>query len=272
METSSAATGNDAEIVTLFERLALEAGRAILAVYGKDFAVEIKGDSSPVTEADRLAETIILAGLRARFPQIACVAEEEVAGGLVSAVAGDMFVLVDPLDGTREFVSRNPDFTVNIALVRGGVPVAGVVHAPARGVLWGGAGGRAWRLDDATGERRDIRVRPRPASPVILASRSHRTPETEEFLSRHKGCETRAVGSSLKFCMIAEGEADIYPRHGRTMEWDTAAGDAVLRAAGGMTRTLDGAPLTYGKCGGADGDWANPHFIASGAEGVGPIE
>lgn len=257
--------GSDADLLALFERLALDAGTAILTVYGQAFTVAAKADLSPVTAADRLAERIILDGLRSAFPDIACVAEEEAADGVAPGDPGSAFFLVDPLDGTREFVARNPDFTVNIALVEDGAPVAGVVHAPARGVLYGGARGQAYRLHVASGERMGIAARAAPPQPVILASRSHRTAETDAFIAERPGCEMLTVGSSLKFCMIAEGAADIYPRHGRTMEWDTAAGDAVLRAAGGETRTFDDRPLTYGKRGRAGGqDWVNPSFLATG--------
>lgn len=254
-------------IVSLAERLAVEAGKAIMEIYAGPFEVARKDDASPVTEADRRAEKIILAGLRAAFPEIPCVAEEEVSAGGKVEVGEGPFFLVDPLDGTREFIGRNGDFTVNIALIDKGVPVAGVVYAPARGSLYAGAGGAASRVavdaDGEMGDRQPISVRAAGPVPVIVASRSHRTPETDALIARFPGAELASVGSSLKFCLLAAGEADIYPRLGRTMEWDTAAGDAVLRAAGGATLTLDGRPLAYGKAKTAD-PFGNPSFVAAG--------
>lgn len=269
---SSALPGDEA-ILDLFERLALDAGRAVMAVYATDFAADAKADASPVTAADHAAEAIILAGLRKELPGAPCVAEEEVAAGRVPDIGAGPFILVDPLDGTREFVSRNGDFTVNIALVRGRVPVVGVVYAPARGMLYSGRPGAAFAVATADGaiigRRRAITVRP-PREPLsIVASRAHLTPETAAFIERFPGAETVSVGSSLKFCLLASGEADLYPRFGRTMEWDTAAGDAVLRAAGGRMRRPDGSPLLYGKRGQADDvDFANPWFVADVGEAV----
>lgn len=258
----------DADILALFETLALDAGRAIMAIFDAGFAIETKADASPVTEADARAEAIILAGLRERFPDIPCVAEEEASAGLAPDELDGAFFLVDPLDGTREFINRNSDFTVNIALVRGGVPVVGVVYAPARAVLYGGHTGMVYRsavADHQTGKRHLIGTRARPSKPVVVASRSHRTAETDAYIGECGEAELVSVGSSLKFCLLAEGSADIYPRFGRTMEWDTAAGDAILRAAGGHTRLIDGAPLGYGKRNQVhDADFANPWFIATG--------
>jgi 3'(2'), 5'-bisphosphate nucleotidase len=258
---------SDALVLSTLETLALQAGRAIMAVFTSEFAVETKADASPVTQADAEAEAIILAGLRQAFPDIPCVAEEEAAEGIVPPDLGEMFFLVDPLDGTREFVNRNPDFTVNIALIRDGAPVVGVVYAPARSVLYGGRPGLAFCAqteDHEPGPRRTISVRSAPAVPYIVASRSHRTPETDAFIASRGTAELISVGSSLKFCLLAAGEADLYPRFGRTMEWDTAAGDAILRAAGGCTRNVDGAPLAYGKRRQPhDCDFANPSFIAT---------
>lgn len=252
----------DAEMLTVMERLAFEAGRAVMAVYGSDFNVLAKSDESPVTEADRQAEAIILAGLRKHFPDIPCVAEEEASAGIEPPDLDGVFFLVDPLDGTREFVSRNPDFTVNIALIRDGDPVVGVVYAPARGVLYAGRPGEVCKLEEDQ-LRKLVSARVCADKPMLVASRSHRTPETDAFLARFEGSDAVSVGSSLKFCLLASGEADIYPRFGRTMEWDTAAGDAILRAAGGMTFTEDGQPLRYGKRNQAsDSDFANPSFIA----------
>lgn len=265
---TTAAESEDAGIQSLFERLALDAGRRIMDVFDAGFSVEEKSDRSPVTEADHAAEKIILEGLRAAFPQIPCVAEEECAAGRAVPDLGRSFFLIDPLDGTREFVNRHQDFTVNIALVRDGWPVVGAVFAPCSGRLFSGRPGHAEVTElSETGEpanRRRVSVRPAQTPLTIVASRSHSSAETEAFIRSIASAELVSVGSSLKFCLLACGEADLYPRFTRTMEWDTAAGDAVLRAAGGMTRTLDGAPLRYGKRGQAhDADFANPGFVAS---------
>jgi 3'(2'), 5'-bisphosphate nucleotidase len=197
------------------------------------------------------------------------VAEEEYSEGMMPADLGSTFFLVDPLDGTREFVNRSGDFTVNIALVRDTRPELGVVYAPSRRHLYSGRPGLAEKLvldpDGGRLERQRIRVREAATKPIVVASRSHRTPQTDRFIDSVSAAEVVSVGSSLKFCMVAQGEADIYPRFGRTMEWDTAAGDAILRAAGGSTSTLDGRPLAYGKRNqSGDSDFANPYFIARG--------
>ncbi|WP_189605810.1 3'(2'),5'-bisphosphate nucleotidase CysQ [Mesorhizobium sp. M4B.F.Ca.ET.017.02.2.1] len=253
----------------VFERLALDAGREVMRVFHEGCAVDRKSDSSPVTEADRESEKIILAGLRAAYPAIPCVAEEEVAAGIATPDLDGVFFLIDPLDGTKEFVNRRTDFTVNIALIRHGVPEVGVVFAPCTGRFFSGRPGRAEAIE-VDGEfritgRRPIAVRAGGTPLAVVASRSHNTPETDAFIRDLGAAEIVSVGSSLKFCLVAAAEADVYPRFGRTMEWDTAAGDAVLRAAGGMTRTLDGQPLAYGKRNQAsDADFANPHFIATG--------
>ena len=264
-----AAASNDEAMLGLFERLALDAGREVMRVFHAGCAVDKKSDSSPVTEADRESEKIILAGLRAAYPDIPCVAEEEVAAGVATPDLDGAFFLIDPLDGTKEFVNRRTDFTVNIALVRHGVPEVGVVFAPCTGRFFCGRPGRAESIevdcDYRIVGRRPISVRAGGTPLAVVASRSHNTPETEAFIRDLGAAEIVSIGSSLKFCLVAAAEADVYPRFGRTMEWDTAAGDAVLRAAGGMTRTLDGQPLVYGKRNQAsDTDFANPHFIASG--------
>lgn len=248
---------------------ALEAGVEILRIYAADeMAVTEKADSSPVTEADQAAEAVILAHLKRLAPDVPVVAEEEVAAGRVPDAA-PAFFLVDPLDGTKEFINRNGEFTVNIALVENGAPVLGVVYVPAMGeIYFGSVGEGAERAEVESGtlkNRRPIAVRQLPAAgPTVLASRSHRSPETDAFIERVKAAEIVNAGSSLKFCRVAAGDADLYPRLAPTMEWDTAAGDAVLRAAGGITVTLDGAPLAYGKRGRADAkDFLNPWFVAS---------
>jgi 3'(2'), 5'-bisphosphate nucleotidase len=265
----AAAASDDAAVLAVFERLALEAGRLVLGIFEAGCPVEKKADSSPVTIADREAEAVILAGLREAFPNIPCVAEEEVAAGIAPAALGREFFLVDPLDGTKEFVGRRTDFTVNIALIRDGAPEVGVVFAPCGRRFFSGRPGLAETLAIDAGfriaERRRVAVRPAASPPTVVASRSHNTPETDAYIAALGMAEIVSVGSSLKFCLLACGEADLYPRFSRTMEWDTAAGDAVLRAAGGMTRTLDGRPLVYGKRNlPYDADFANPNFIASG--------
>ncbi len=259
---------NEVALLSLFEELALAAGREIMRHYEAGFTVEEKADSSPVTAADREAERVILSGLRGALGAIPCVSEEEASGGVLP-VCGDEFLLVDPLDGTREFISRRPDFTVNIALIRNGVPAAGVVYAPARGLLYSGGAGAAFEMETSDGasvkNRRQIAARPVCTPPVIVASRSHSTPQTEAFIARYPGAEAVSIGSSLKFCMIARGDADLYPRFGRTMQWDTAAGDAVLRAAGGRALTLEGTPLVYGPAGGEGLEaFTSPFFVAEG--------
>jgi 3'(2'), 5'-bisphosphate nucleotidase len=245
---------------------AQRAGGAIMAVYAKGFDVRDKADASPVTVADEAAEKIILEDLAEIAPGIPVVAEESVAGGKVPEVA-ERFFLVDPLDGTKEFISHRDEFTVNIALIENGEPVLGVVLAPARRELfWGDVrAGRAGHMDaepDGTmplmGAPLRARVTPQQGL-VAVASRSHRSPETDAFLANYPVIEFRSIGSSLKFCLLAAGQADLYPRLGPTMEWDTAAGQAVLVAAGGRVTTLEGEPFRYGKPG-----FRNGHFVAWG--------
>jgi 3'(2'), 5'-bisphosphate nucleotidase len=245
---------------------AQRAGGAIMAVYATDFSVRDKADASPVTAADEAAEKIILADLAAIAPDVPVVAEESVASGLVPVIA-ERFFLVDPLDGTREFVSHRDEFTVNVALIEDGEPVLGVVYAPARRELfWGDArAGKAGHIDadpDGTMPSMGNAIAARSAPDrglVAVASRSHRTPETDAFLANYPVTEFRSIGSSLKFCLVAIGEADIYPRLGTTMEWDTAAGHAVLAAAGGQVTGLEGEPFRYGKPG-----FRNGNFVARG--------
>lgn len=257
-------------IAELFERLAIKAGQAILQIRSEGVEVLRKGDDSPVTEADRAGEEIILHGLAEHLGEIPVIAEEAMAAGRQPDISGERFILVDPLDGTREFIKGNGDFTVNIALVEGRIPVVGAVLAPAQGRMWCGtrSAASAYDVEMATGTRsarQAIRCKT-PSDPLrIVASASHRTAETEAFIAQFAGAETVSVGSSLKFCLLAEGKADLYPRFGRTMEWDTAAGDAVLRAAGGMTVTPDGHEFRYGKTAQAgDCDFANGWFICAG--------
>ena len=250
--------------------IAFEAGLEILEVYRTDFAVEQKDNDSPVTEADKRAEAIILKRLRDLAPEIPVIAEEAASEGHLPET-GERFFLVDPLDGTREFINRRDEFTVNIALVEHGEPVAGVVFAPALGMMAvadGPAAGRMAMLGAgetvADAAWQPIHTRDVPAGgPVAVASRSHRDAETDAFLVSQGVTETRSAGSSLKFCLVARGEADVYPRFGRTMEWDTAAGHAVLRAAGGCVLTTDGSPLRYAK---RERGYDNPAFIAWGRQ------
>jgi len=225
---------------------AREAGEAILEVVRRGFDVERKGDSSPVTEADRAAELIVLAALARAAPGVPVIAEEEVAAGRIPA-HGDTFFLVDPLDGTKEFVRGGDDYTVNIALVEKLTPKLGVVFAPATKRLHGGiVGSGAW-LDEGKG-RGPIQTRQRRGATTAVASKSHLNQATIDYLEAAAGkCDYVSVGSSLKFCIVAEGGADIYPRAAPTSEWDTAAGHAVLLAAGGLVDGIDGQALRYGK-------------------------
>lgn len=248
-------------MTAVFRALALEAGAAIMAIYARDFAVEAKADDSPVTEADRAADAVISAGLRAAFPDLPLVTEEQAE---THVAQGATFLIVDPLDGTKEFIRRRGDFTVNIAYVEAGRPIRGVVYAPARRRLFYTlADGRAVEetgpFGAAPGPLAALRVRtPDNAGLIVVASQSHRTPETDAYIARYEVAACTAAGSSLKFCLVAAGEADLYPRLGPTMEWDTAAGDAVLRGAGGAVARLDTlVPLAYGKPG-----FRNPAFVA----------
>jgi len=236
-----------------------DAGRVIMEIYATDFDVTKKGDASPVTAADERAEAVILAGLKRIAPDIPIVAEEEVAAGRVPQV-GERFWLVDPLDGTKEFISRNGEFTVNIALVERGRPILGLVYAPAIERLFGGAEGLGAWVEDGDG-RRAVTTRAVPAAGLtVVASRSHGDETAlDAFLAGRTVASRTNAGSSLKLCLVAAGEADVYPRLGRTMEWDIAAGDAVLRAAGGIVNTVAGPVLQYGKPG-----FDNPHFAAWG--------
>ena len=249
----------------VFRDLALAAGEAILQVYARaDMGVTTKADASPVTEADLAADTIIRAGLAQHFPAIPVVTEEQAD---THALHVARFIIVDPLDGTKEFVQRRGDFTVNIALVEDGVPMRGVVYAPAKARLF------YTRADGASveeigpftpgqpGPQRILQMQPANMEAVrVVASKSHRDAETDAYIARYRVADLVSAGSSLKFCLLAGGEADLYPRFGPTMEWDTAAGDAVLRGAGGQIVTLPGyAPFVYGKAG-----FRNGGFVAFG--------
>ncbi len=253
---------NVAELKVLHEALldiVRDAGKCVMDVYATDFEVTDKSDDSPVTQADKKADEVIVGRLAALTPDIFIVSEESTEAGQRPA-DGASFWLVDPLDGTKEFINRNGEFTVNIALIENGQPVLGVVLAPALGRLFSGiAGVGAW-LDDGAGAR-EIRCRVPPAEGLtVVASRSHGDAAAlDAYLAGRTVAELRNAGSSLKICLVAAGEADVYPRLGRTMEWDIAAGHAVLAAAGGRIEQVDGSPFSYGKP-----DFANPHFAACG--------
>ncbi len=252
---------DDDALISLAAALALEAGAAILKVRERGFDVMRKEDRSPVTEADHAAEAIIVAGLRKAVPDLPVIAEEEVAAGQITEPTASYW-LVDPLDGTREFTAGNDEFAVNIGLVRDGKPVLGVVAIPAAGELFGGIVGRgAWKR--VGGQQMPVHARLPPEEGLtVLASRYHgSSTRLDEFLQGKRVAKLINFGSSVKFCRLAEGIADLYPRFGRTMEWDTCAPQAVLEAAGGTVRTFDGAVLDYGKPG-----WENPHFVCTGRE------
>lgn len=250
----------------VMRKLAIEAGNVIMEIYNSaDFEVKSKSDNSPVTEADEKADALISAGLKAEFPDITLVTEEQSDS---HAQQANVFLIVDPLDGTKEFINRRGDFTVNIALVENGNPTRGVVYAPARERMF-------YTLADGTtveetgpfdaesiGQTKKIHVRTADNDALlVVASKSHRDQATDDYINKYSFSDTRSAGSSLKFCLVATGEADLYPRVGRTMEWDTAAGHAVLNGAGGAVVRFDNhAPLTYGK-----ESYANPFFIAHGA-------
>ncbi|WP_374015449.1 3'(2'),5'-bisphosphate nucleotidase CysQ [Phaeobacter sp. A36a-5a] len=251
------------ELIPVIRRLAIEAGEKIMEIYNSDeFEVKVKSDESPVTAADEAADALISAGLRAAFPDVMLVTEEQAE---LHSKSGHTFLIVDPLDGTKEFIHRRGDFTVNIALVENGVPTRGVVYAPARSRMFftladGSAVEETGAFDpSAMGEIKPIRVADSDNDALmVVASKSHRDQATDDYINKYAVKDSKSAGSSLKFCLVATGEADLYPRVGRTMEWDTAAGHAVLCGAGGqVVRFDDHSPLTYGKEG-----YANPFFIA----------
>lgn len=254
----------DDDLARAFAGLASAAGRVVMDVYATDFAVRRKGDWSPVSDADERAEALLVPAVEQLLPGVPVVAEEAVSAGHLPEVDGD-FVLIDPLDGTREFVQRRGDFTVNVALVRDGTPVVGVVYAPAKDRMF--VGGRTAAAGEVApgapvGDLTPIRTRAYPTTGLVaVASRSHLDVETREFLDDVRPVDTRTAGSSLKFCLVAAAEADVYPRFGPTMEWDTAAGQAVLTAAGGTVVHPDGTPFRYAKPG-----LRNGPFIAWGRQ------
>jgi 3'(2'), 5'-bisphosphate nucleotidase len=239
-----------------------------MAVYAGAPAARLKADSSPVTDADLRSEAVILDGLRRLAPAIPVISEEG-ATAMGPPVVADRFFLVDPLDGTREFLGRNGEFTVNIALIEARSPVAGVIFAPAiERLFWAEQNLGAFEADVSgtslrAMSKRRLRAAPPPATGLrVVASRSHLDPDTEAWMKARRVASVLSAGSSLKFCLVAAGEADAYPRFGRTMEWDTAAGHAILEAAGGRVAAAEGGPLLYGK---REAGFANGGFIASGA-------
>jgi 3'(2'),5'-bisphosphate nucleotidase len=260
---------DDDALAEIFAFLALKAGAAIMRVRASGARARIKSDSSPVCDADLLAEEIILEGLVRLAPRFPIVAEELCASGGTPEIDGGPFFLVDPLDGTREFLEGRDCFSVNIALIRDGAPAVGVVFAPARGEMFV-AGSHAWAFAaepegglPPRAEWREMHVRSMPErDAVAVASRSHLDTGTKRFLGRLTVRDIVPIGSSLKFCLLASGEADVYPRFGPTMEWDTAAGDAVLRAAGGRVFDARGGPFIYGK---TNAGLRNSGFVAWGA-------
>ncbi|MFD1913567.1 3'(2'),5'-bisphosphate nucleotidase CysQ [Halodurantibacterium flavum] len=253
---------NRQHLVDCFRALALEAGEKIMEIYeAPDFDVRAKSDDSPVTAADEAADAIIAEGLAQAFPDILVITEEQAS---THSQGADRFIIVDPLDGTKEFVQRRGDFTVNIAYVENGVPQLGVVYAPAKNRLFyttadGSSVEETGPFGPTAGELRPISVtNPDNTALMVVASKSHRDAATDAYIAKYAVRDMTSAGSSLKFCLVATGEADLYPRLGRTMEWDTAAGHAVLLGAGGkVVRFEDHSPLTYGKPG-----YDNPFFIA----------
>lgn len=263
----------DAALLAGLADAALAAGVAIRRIEAQGISHSHKADASPVTEADHAAEAIICDALARLLPGVPVVAEEAMAGG-AQVTCGSRFLLVDPLDGTREFISGNGEYTVNIALVEDGTPVLGIVYAPARALLFAGRPGAAFRAIRAPGARADaqdwtpIACRPVPRGPlVVAASRSHGDPATDALIAQHAVAERIPAGSALKFGLLAEGKVDLYPRLGTVMEWDSAAGHALVAAAGGSVTRPDGSPLTYGH---GESGYKVHGFIAWGAGGPPP--
>ena len=254
----------------LFLEAALAAGGVVMRHYRNLSGVEVKSDNSPVTAADREAEAVILEHLAKGASRFPVVAEESVSAGRIPQLDGEAFILVDPIDGTKEFIQSRTDFTVNIALIDNGQPLLGVVFCPALETIYWSDGDKAWSGAvkagegvDAIADRKMLRVRPVPEKVTAVASRSHRDEKTDAFLSEKGITDCVSRGSSLKFCVVAEGEADIYPRFGPTMEWDIGAGHAVLSGAGGKVVREDGSAFVYGK---QDAGFRNSAFIAYGGQ------
>lgn len=233
------------------------AGEKALSVYQSDFTVNAKADHSPVTQADLLVDAMIAPELARLFPDIHVVSEEKAASHRLASIRDNLFFLVDPIDGTKEFVNKTGEFTINIALIKQSAPIAGIVYAPLLGRFFI-ADVKTGAFELKAGKKQAIKVADcREKGVIAVASRSHFDAQTAAFLEQKKVKDVVSVGSSLKFCTLATGEADIYPRFGPTMEWDTAAGHAILKAAGGDVLTIDGQPLSYGKP-----DFRNPYFFA----------
>lgn len=248
-----------------------QAGKIIMEIRERGATQLIKGDGSPVTEADQQAEVILLAALAKHCPEIPVIAEEAAAAGKLPKI-GNQFFLVDPLDGTKEFIRGGSDFTVNIGLIHNQIPVFGIVYAPVGGRLFvSQINGLAWQAivncqesNPTISNQQPLQVRTvYPQGPIAVASRSHRDQATNDWLKSHRIQHVIAAGSSLKFCLLAAGEADLYPRFGPTMEWDTAAAHAILNAAGGAVTGLSGEPFIYGKSK-QEQPYLNPGFIAWG--------
>ena len=237
------------------------AGDATMEIYNSDFEIYSKKDESPVTEADRKAEAIITPVLEKLAPEVPVVAEEAFSAGISPDIEGKMFWLVDPVDGTKQFISKKDEFTVNIALIdENRTPIFGVVHAPALDRMFWGSKEYGAFVREANGEVKPISVREEPAEGIVaVVSRSHKTPEVDEYLKNFTVAEEVSSGSSIKFCQVAEGIADVYPRFGPTMEWDTGAGHAVVLGAGGTVKTPEGEDFRYAKDG-----FKNGYFIAKG--------
>ena len=253
---------NYVELIEPIVALARKAGDAILEVYASDFDVQSKGDESPLTQADLAAHRRIVAGLAELTPDLPVISEESGLPPFAERSGWATYWLIDPLDGTKEFVSRNGEFTVNIALIAEGRPVFGVVHVPVQGKTYVGCEGRGAELRSDGAEPRAIQVAQKSAQPVrVVGSRSHRGASLDAFVENLGDCDLVPMGSSLKFCVVAEGGADVYPRLGPTSEWDTAAAQAVVEQAGGSVVTLDGKPLKYNQ----KEEILNPHFLVIGA-------
>ncbi len=240
--------------------IAREASKVIMNFYEGDIASKTKSDGSPVTAADQAADNIIFSALNDLTPNIPIISEERVDNGIIPDVSGGTFWLVDPLDGTKEFINRNGDFTVNIGLIESEIPKLGVIMTPVNGLVWAGINGMGAFEENPSGLRHSIMARRADKRALtVVASRSHRSDQLEDYISNLKVKNSISRGSALKFCLVAKGDADLYPRTGPTMEWDTAAGHALLLAAGGTVETFDGKPFLYAK-----EDFLNGWFIARG--------
>lgn len=244
-------------IIATSRDICLAGGKEAMRHYGQLEEVMTKDDNSPLTAADLAVDKIIVQGLKKAFPDIPIVTEER-AGSHDTDHQSGRFFLVDPIDGTKEFIKKSGEFTINIALIENGIPVAGIVYAPAIDRLFWGAKGLGAFEENSNGEKKTLSTRDTDNSAlIVVASRSHLDPTTEAFIAKNNVASVKSAGSSLKFCLIAAGEADIYPRFGPTMEWDIAAGQAVLSAAGGVVHKIDGSPIQFGQK-----QYRSPFFIA----------